>query len=136
MNELASQRLHPKHWAPAKGFCHGILAEGRHVFIAGQVGWNAQQRFESDDFVAQLEQALRNIAEVLAEAEGRPEDLVRLTWYVLDKKEYLARLQEVGEAYRRVFGRHFPAMTLVQVTGLVEERAKLEIEATAVLPAR
>jgi enamine deaminase RidA (YjgF/YER057c/UK114 family) len=136
MSELASQRLHPKHWARAKGFAHGMLAEGRHVFIAGQIGWNAEQRFESDDFVAQVEQALRNIAEVLAEAEGRPEHVVRLTWYVLDKHEYLARLAEVGEAYRRVFGRHFPAMTLVQVVGLVEARAKVEIEATAVLPAR
>jgi enamine deaminase RidA (YjgF/YER057c/UK114 family) len=136
MSEPASQRLHPKHWAPAKGFCNGILAEGRHVFIAGQIGWNAAQRFESDDFVAQVEQALKNIAEVLAEAAGRPEHVVRLTWYVLDKNEYLARLRELGEAYRRVFGRHFPAMTLVQVMGLVEERAKVEIEATAVLPAR
>jgi enamine deaminase RidA (YjgF/YER057c/UK114 family) len=136
MSELASQRLHPKHWARAKGFSNGILAEGRQVFIAGQIGWNAEQRFDSDDFVAQVEQALRNIAEVLAEAAGRPEHVVRLTWYVLDKHEYLARLREVGEAYRRVFGRHFPAMTLVQVLGLVEERAKVEIEATAVLPAR
>jgi len=136
MSEPASQRLHPKHWARAKGFSNGILAEGRHVFIAGQIGWNAEQRFESDDFVAQVEQALRNIAEVLAEAAGRPEHVVRLTWYVLDKNEYLARLREIGEAYRRVFGRHFPAMTLVQVMGLVEARAKVEIEATAVLPAR
>jgi len=136
MSEPASQRLHPKHWARAKGFSNGIVAEGRHVFIAGQIGWNAEQRFESDDFVAQVEQALKNIVEVLAEAAGRPEHVVRLTWYVLDKNEYLARLREIGEAYRRVFGRHFPAMTLVQVMGLVEARAKVEIEATAVLPAR
>jgi enamine deaminase RidA (YjgF/YER057c/UK114 family) len=135
MSEFASERLHPKHWARAKGFSNGILAEGRHVFIAGQVGWNAEQRFESDDFVVQVEQALRNIAEVLLEAQGGPEHVVRLTWYVLDKKEYLARLKEVGQAYRRVFGRHFPAMTLVEVAGLVEARAKVEIEATAVLPA-
>jgi enamine deaminase RidA (YjgF/YER057c/UK114 family) len=128
--------LHPQHWARAKGFSNGILAEGRLVFIAGQVGWNALQRFESDDFVVQVEQALSNIVEVLAEAEGRPEHLVRLTWYVLDKHEYLARLNEVGQAYRRVLGRHFPAMTLVQVVGLVEARAKVEIEATAVLPRR
>src|SRR5262245_15168305 len=136
MSEPASQRLHPKHWARAKGFSNGIVAEGRHVFIAGQIGWNAEQRFESDDFVAQVEQALKNIVEVLAEAAGRPEHVVRLTWYVLDKNEYLARLREIGEAYRRVFGRHFPAMTLVQVMGLVEARAQVEIEATAVLPAR
>jgi enamine deaminase RidA (YjgF/YER057c/UK114 family) len=135
MSELASERLHPKHWARAKGFSNGILAEGRHVFVAGQVGWNAEQRFESDDFVAQVEQALRNIAEVLVEAQAGPEHVVRLTWYVLDKKEYLARLKEVGQAYRRVFGRHFPAMTLVEVAGLLEERAKVELEATAVLPA-
>jgi enamine deaminase RidA (YjgF/YER057c/UK114 family) len=136
MSDVAMRALHPQHWARAKGFSNGILAEGRLVFIAGQVGWNALQRFESDDFVVQLEQALSNIVEVLAEAEGRPEHLVRLTWYVLDKHEYLARLNEVGQAYRRVLGRHFPAMTLVQVVGLVEARAKVEIEATAVLPRR
>jgi enamine deaminase RidA (YjgF/YER057c/UK114 family) len=134
MSDVSMRALHPQHWARAKGFSNGILAEGRLVFIAGQVGWNALQRFESDDFVVQLEQALRNIVEVLAEAEGLPEHLVRLTWYVLDKNEYLARLNEVGQAYRRVLGRHFPAMTLVQVVGLVEARAKVEIEATAVLP--
>jgi enamine deaminase RidA (YjgF/YER057c/UK114 family) len=136
MSDVAMRALHPQHWARAKGFSNGILAEGRLVFIAGQVGWNALQRFESDDFVVQLEQALSNIVEVLAEAEGRPEHLVRLTWYVLDRHEYLARLNEVGQAYRRVLGRHFPAMTLVQVVGLVEARAKVEIEATAVLPRR
>jgi enamine deaminase RidA (YjgF/YER057c/UK114 family) len=136
MSDVAMRALHPQHWARAKGFSNGILAEGRLVFIAGQVGWNALQRFESDDFVVQLERALSNIVEVLAEAEGRPEHLVRLTWYVLDKDEYLARLNEVGQAYRRVLGRHFPAMTLVQVVGLVEARAKVEIEATAVLPRR
>jgi len=130
------RELHPRHWARARGFANGILAEGRLLCIAGQVGWNAQQRFESDDFVVQVEQALKNIVEVLAEAEGRPQHLVRLTWYVLDKNEYLARLAEVGQAYRRVIGRHFPAMTLVQVVALVEERAKVEIEATAVLPRR
>jgi enamine deaminase RidA (YjgF/YER057c/UK114 family) len=136
MSEVCVRALHPQHWARAKGFSNGILAEGRLVFIAGQVGWNALQRFESDDFVVQVEQALSNIVEVLAEAEGRPEHLVRLTWYVLDKDEYLARLHGVGQAYRRVLGRHFPAMTLVQVMGLVEARARVEIEATAVLPHR
>jgi enamine deaminase RidA (YjgF/YER057c/UK114 family) len=134
MPEIALQRLHPKHWARPKGFSHGIAAEGRQVFIAGQVGWNAEQRFESDDFVAQVGQALQNIVAVLAEAGGGPQHLVRLNWYVLDKNEYLARLGELGDVYRRVLGRHFPAMTLVQVVALVEERAKVEIEATAVLP--
>ena len=127
--------LHPKHWSAAKGFSNGVAAEGRQIFVAGQVGWNAQQRFASDDFVAQVEQALRNIVEVLAEADAGPEHLVRLTWYVTDKREYLARLREVGQVYRRVIGRHFPAMALVQVVALVEDRAKVEIEATAVVPA-
>lgn len=129
------QFLHPKHWAPAKGFSNGVAAEGRQVFVAGQIGWNAEQQFASDDFVAQVEQTLRNIVEVLAEAEARPEHLVRLTWYVTDKREYLSRLSEVGRAYQRVVGRHFPAMALVQVVALVEDRAKVEIEATAVVPA-
>jgi len=126
--------LHPKHWRPAKGFASGVAAQGRQVFVAGQVGWNAEQEFASDDFVAQVEQALSNIREVLAQAGASPEHLVRLTWYVTDKGEYVARLREVGQAYRRVIGRHFPAMTLVQVVALVEERAKVEIEATAVIP--
>jgi enamine deaminase RidA (YjgF/YER057c/UK114 family) len=128
------QILHPKGWSPAKGFANGVAASGRQVFVAGQIGWNAEQRFESDEFVGQVEQALSNIVAVLAEADARPEHLVRLTWYVTDKREYLARLEEVGRAYRRVIGRHFPAMTLVQVSALVEERAKVEIEATAVIP--
>jgi enamine deaminase RidA (YjgF/YER057c/UK114 family) len=129
------QLLHPKHWKPARGFANGVAATGRQIFIAGQVGWNAEQRFESDDFVVQVEQALANIVAVLAEADAKPEHLVRLTWYVTDKRDYLARLGEVGQAYRRVIGRHFPAMTLVQVAALLEERAKVEIEATAVVPA-
>jgi len=126
--------LHPKHWRPAKGFANGVAAHGRQVFVAGQVGWNAEQEFASDDFVAQVEQALSNIREVLAQAGASPKHLVRLTWYVIDKGEYVARLKEVGEAYRRVIGRHFPAMTLVQVGALLEERDKVEIEATAVIP--
>ena len=129
------QQLHPKHWTPAKGFANGVAADGRQVFIAGQIGWNARQQFESDDFVAQTEQALRNIVEVLAEAGGRPEHIVRLTWYVTSKSEYVTRQRDIGAAYRRVLGRHFPAMTLVQVVALVEDRAKVEIEATAVVPA-
>jgi len=128
------QFLHPKGWAPAKGFANGVAATGRQIFVAGQVGWNAQQRFESDDFVAQVEQALANIVAVLAEADARPEHLVRLTWYITDKREYLARPAEVGGVYRRTIGRHFPAMSLVQVAALLEDRAKVEIEATAVVP--
>jgi enamine deaminase RidA (YjgF/YER057c/UK114 family) len=126
--------LHPKHWRPAKGFANGVAAEGRQVFLAGQVGWNADQQFASDDFVTQVEQALRNVVEVLAQARALPQHLVRLTWYVVDKREYVARRDEVGQAYRRVIGRHFPAMTLVQVVALVEDQAKVEIEATAVVP--
>jgi enamine deaminase RidA (YjgF/YER057c/UK114 family) len=129
------QSLHPKNWASAKGFANGVTAAGRQIFVAGQVGWNAQQRFESDDFVAQVEQALANIVAVLAEGDAGPEHLMRLTWYVIDKREYLAHLDEVGQVYRRVIGRHFPAMTLVQVAALLEDRAKVEIEATAVVPA-
>jgi enamine deaminase RidA (YjgF/YER057c/UK114 family) len=128
------QMLHPKNWVRAKGFSNGVAAEGLVVFVAGQVGWNAEQEFESDDFVAQVEQALANIVAVLGEAGAGPECLTRLTWYVTDKREYLSRLSDVGRAYRRVIGRHFPAMTLVQVTALVEDRAKVEVEATAVVP--
>src|SRR5467141_1574434 len=128
------QLLHPKNWAPAIGFSNGVAAEGRQVYVAGQVGWNARQEIVNDDFVAQVEQALRNVVDVLAEADARPEHLVRLTWYITDKREYLARSSEVGQAYRRVIGRHFPAMTLVQVVALVEDRARVEIEATAVVP--
>lgn len=126
--------LQPTGWEPAKGYANGIAASGRQVYIAGQIGWTGEARFETDDFVAQVEQALSNIVAVLAEAGGKPEHLVRLTWYVLDKSEYLARGREVGQAYRRVLGRHFPAMSLVVVAGLLEDRAKVEIEATAVVP--
>ena len=125
--------LHPKHWARPSGYSNGVAAEGRQVFVAGQIGWNAEREIVGDDFVAQVEQALQNIVHVLAEADARPEDLVRLTWYVTDKREYLARASEVGAAYRRVIGRHFPAMTVVQVVALLEDRAKVEIEAMAVV---
>jgi enamine deaminase RidA (YjgF/YER057c/UK114 family) len=126
--------LHPKNWTRPSGYSNGIAAEGRQLFVAGQIGWNARQQIVSDDFVEQVEQALKNVVEILAEGQARPEHLVRLTWYVTDKREYLARSSEVGQAYRRVIGRHFPAMTLVQVMSLVEDRAKVEIEATAVVP--
>jgi enamine deaminase RidA (YjgF/YER057c/UK114 family) len=126
--------LHPKHWARASGYSNGVAAVGRQIFVAGQVGWDPRQEMVSDDLVAQVEQALRNIVEILAEAGARPEHLVRLTWYVTDAREYRARTSEIGQAYRRVIGRHFPAMTLVQVAALLEDRARVEIEATAVVP--
>jgi enamine deaminase RidA (YjgF/YER057c/UK114 family) len=128
-----SETIQPKHWAAPKGYANGVVATGRQLFIAGQVGWNAKAEFESDDFVAQVEQALRNVVDVLAAAGGSPADLVRLNWYVTDKAEYQARQREIGEVYRRVIGRNFPAMTLLVVAGLLEPRAKVEIEATAVL---
>ena len=126
--------LHPAGWTPPSGYANGMMADGVMIFIGGQIGWTGEQRFESDDFVAQIEQALRNILAILAEAGARPDHIVRLTWFILDRREYLARLEEVGEAYRRVMGRHFPSMTMVQVSALIEERAKVEIEATAVIP--
>lgn len=126
--------LHPSHWKRAIGYANGVMAEGKTIFVGGQIGWNADQAFETDDFVGQIEQALTNIVAVLAEADARPEHLVRLTWYITDKQEYLGRLKEVGEVYRAVLGKHFPAMTMVQVADLIEDRAKVEIEATAVLP--
>ncbi|MFK7837131.1 MAG: RidA family protein [Sulfitobacter sp.] len=125
--------IQPKGWARAKGYANGIKTADNQLFIGGQIGWTAEQVFETHDFIGQMEQALRNIVAVLEEAGGRVEDLVRLTWYVTDKKEYVARQAEVGEVYRRVLGRHFPAMTMVVVAGLVEDEAVVEIEATAVL---
>ena len=135
MTENKFQVLQPPGWAPPKGYANGIVAEGRVVFIAGQIGWNAKAEFESDDFAAQTEQALANIVAVLTEAGGEPRHLVRLTWYVVGKSEYVSHQREIGKAYRRVIGRHFPVMTLVVVAGLLEDRAKVEIEATAVIPA-
>jgi enamine deaminase RidA (YjgF/YER057c/UK114 family) len=126
--------LHPHGWKQPRGFANGIAAEGRVVFLAGQIGWNAEQQFETEDFVAQTQQALSNIVTLVREAGGTPEHVTRLTWFVLDKNEYLSRQRELGKAYRAVMGMHFPAMTLVQVAALVEDRAKVEIEATAVLP--
>ena len=126
--------LHPKSWKPALGYSNGIAAEGRMIFTGGMVGWTGDQRFESDDFVDQVRQALQNIVAVLAEGGAGPEHIVRLTWYVTDRHDYLSRLKDLGRAYREVLGRHYPAMALVQVVALVEDRAKVEIEATAVIP--
>jgi enamine deaminase RidA (YjgF/YER057c/UK114 family) len=128
------QFLQPKGWKQPKGYSNGVAAEGRLVFVAGQIGWTPEQRFETDDFVGQLRQALENTAAVLAAAGARPEHVVRMTWYVTDKREYMTRLADVGRCYREVMGRHFPTMALVQVVALVEDRAKLEIETTAVVP--
>lgn len=125
--------LHPEGWAPAKGYANGMKATGTMIFVGGQIGWTADQVFETDDFVGQCEQALKNIRAVLEEGGAGPEHLVRLTWFVTDKQEYLTGLKDLGRVYRDVMGRNFPAMTMVQVTALVEDRAKVEIEATAVL---
>ena len=134
MTESPHQFLHPKHLKPAVGYSNGVAARGRMIFTGGIIGWNAAQEFETDDFAGQARQALSSIVEILAEAGAGPEHLVRLTWYVIDKQQYLASLRELGGAYRDTIGRHYPAMALVQVVALVEDRAKLEIEATAVLP--
>jgi enamine deaminase RidA (YjgF/YER057c/UK114 family) len=126
--------LNPSSWKPARGYSNGVAASGRMLFLGGMIGWNGQQEFETDDFIDQVAQALRNIVEVLAEAGAGPEHLVRLTWYVTSRDEYVARLKEMGAVYREIIGKHFPAMALVQVVALVEQRAKVEIEATAVVP--
>ncbi len=131
---MSHEILHPKNWKPARGYANGVAASGRMVFTGGLIGWNAEQVFETDDFAEQVAQALRSIVEVLACAGARPEHLVRLTWYVTDKADYLGSLKEIGQAYKDIIGRHYPAMALVQVVALVEDRAKVEIEATAVVP--
>jgi enamine deaminase RidA (YjgF/YER057c/UK114 family) len=128
------KNLQPPDWAPPKGYANGIAARGLHVFVGGQIGWNASQQFESDDFIEQTRQALLNCLAVLAEAEARPEHMVRMTWYVIDRDEYNARLRELGAVYREVMGRNFPAMSCVAVAALMEARAKVEIEVTAVIP--
>jgi enamine deaminase RidA (YjgF/YER057c/UK114 family) len=126
--------LQPAGWARPRGYSNGVVADGRTVFVAGQVGWNAEQRFEHGDLAGQVKQALQNIVAVLAEAGGRPEHITRMTWYLLDKRAYVAQAAAIGAAYRDVIGRHFPAMTAVQVGALVEDAALVEIEATAVVP--
>ncbi len=126
--------LHPAAWKKASGYSNGIAARGTLVFVAGQIGWDAEQQLVSDSLAGQAAQALRNIAAVLAEAGARPEHVVRMTWYVTSKVAYLASTREIGETYRAVFGRHFPTMTLVEVADLLEDGAHVEIEATAVIP--
>lgn len=126
--------LHPEDWIKPRGFSNGILAHGKQVVVAGQIGWNAAGEFVSDDFVEQAAQALRNVVAVLHAGGAKPEHLVRLTWYVTDKHEYLGAGKELGHAYKAIVGPHYPAMTLIVVAGLLEDRAKVEIEATAVIP--
>ena len=130
----AVEVLQPAGWAAPKGYANGVAARGRLVFVGGQIGWNAAQQFEATDFVGQARQALANVVAVLAAAGGGPQHLVRMTWYVVDKREYLASARALGAAYREIIGRHFPAMTAVEVTALMEDAARLEIEATAVIP--
>ncbi len=126
--------LQPEGWVKPRGYSNGIAATGRTVCVSGMIGWDAQGQFYSDDFAEQTRQALENIVAVLAEADAKPEHIVRMTWYVLDKHEYVAAYKEIGIAYRETIGRHFPTMTAVQVAGLIEARARLEIEVTAIVP--
>ena len=125
------ETINPAHWAKPKGYANGVLVDGSRLYIGGQIGWTKDQVFEAHDFVGQFEQTLNNIVEILREAGGEPEDIVRMTWFVTDKREYLARQAETGQAYRRVMGRHYPAMSVIVVAGLIEDEALLEIEATA-----
>jgi enamine deaminase RidA (YjgF/YER057c/UK114 family) len=136
MSNAEFETLQPKGWTSPQGYSNGIAATGRLVFVAGQVGWDAGGRMVGNDIVAQAEQALKNIVAVLAEAGGAPRHLTRLTWFVTDKASYVAHRKEIGAAYRRVIGKHFPAMSLLVVAGLLEDDAQVEIEATAVVPLR
>ena len=126
--------LQPDGWAKPIGYANGVEARGRTVFVGGQIGWNAQCQFETDDFVEQVSQTLKNVVAVLNEAGAKPQHITSMTWYFTDKKEYTENLKGLGQAYREVIGRHFPAMAAVQVVALVEDRAKIEIQATAVIP--
>ena len=134
MSTTLPEILQPPDWAPPRGYSNGIAARGRQIYVAGQVGWDARQRFYTASLAAQVQQALENIRAVLAEAGAAPAHIVRLTWYVTSRTEYKAELEEIGAAYRAVMGRHFPAMSVVQVVALMEPQAKVEIEATAVVP--
>lgn len=125
------ETINPPGWKKPRGYANGVLVDGTRLYTGGQIGWNKDQVFESHDFVAQMEQTLKNIVDIVTAAGGSAKDIVRLTWFVTDKREYVARQREVGEAYQRVMGRHFPAMSLLVVAGLVEDEALVEIEATA-----
>ena len=134
MSEKMSEILQPPGWVRPKGYSNGVVARGRQVYVSGMIGWDAQCRFQADDFVGQARQALENVVAVLREAGGGPEHIVRMTWYVLDRQEYLQAGAALGAAYRDVIGRHYPTMSAVQVAALMEERARIEIEVTAVVP--
>lgn len=127
--------LQPQNWAKPVGYSNGIEASGRQIFVGGQIGWNGQREFETDDFVGQVRQTLQNIVDVLAVAGADPSHITNLTWYVTDKKEYIRNLSEIGKVYRELIGRHYPAMAAIQVADLIEDRAKVEIQAIAVIPA-
>lgn len=131
---MIHEALQPAGWARPRGYSNGLVASGRQVFLAGQVGWDGECHFVGDGFAMQVRQALTNIVELLAEAGATPEHLVRLTWFITSREEYHAEIKEIGQAYREVIGRHFPAMSVVEVTALMERQAKVEIEATAVIP--
>jgi len=126
--------LQPPGWEAPRGYANGVMARGTMIFVGGQIGWNALQQFESDDFITQTRQTLQNIRAVLEAGGAGPQHMVRMTWYVVDRVEYISHLKELGAVYREVMGKNFPAMTCVQVAGLVEARARIEIEVTAVLP--
>ena len=128
------QVLQPSGWPRPKGYSNGLVASGKMVFLAGLIGWNEEERIETDDFAGQARQVFQNIVSVLKEAGAGPEHIVRMTWFVSDKKEYLASLKGIGAAYREIIGRHYPAMSVIEVSGFIEEGAKLEVEATAVIP--
>ena len=131
---MGLRTLQPRAWAPPRGYANGVAGRGTIVIVGGQVGWDERQQFESDDFVAQARRALQNVVAVLAEASALPEHVARMTWYVVDKHEYLASLRALGQAYREIMGTHYPAMTAVQVVALIEDRARVEIEVTAIVP--
>jgi enamine deaminase RidA (YjgF/YER057c/UK114 family) len=134
VGELMHEILQPEGWAKPVGYANGVAARGRTVYVGGQVGWTGQCVFETDDFAGQVRQTLRNIVDILAEADARPEHITSMTWYFTSKDEYLGNLKAIGQAYRDVIGKHFPAMAAVQVLALVEDRAKVEIQAIAVVP--
>ena len=131
---MSHKKINPKGWKPARGYANAILSEGLTLNIAGQIGWNENQEFISKDFLGQMEQTLKNISVIVNEAGGKITDLTRLTWYVTDKAEYVSNQKKVGEVYRKILGSHFPAMTMVVVSALVEDEALIEIEATAIIP--
>ncbi len=131
---MTHKTLQPEGWLAPRGYANGIEASGRQIYVGGQIGWNPQCQFETDDLVAQIRQALSNCVAVVAAGGGLPEHIVRMTWYLRDKKEYVARLKEIGAVYREVMGRHYPAMSAVQVADLIEDEAKVEIEVTAIIP--